>query len=331
MLQQKSWNQRKQPLQLNVDINSRVTRNQSKENDESQRELQTSGSQYPGKTIVRDINIITMLAKFATYANFGYCRKNNAIGKLVPGKNVVADAFVDSSNKEIVVYFKGAPFTSIDRDQKAIPLTVSFEDVDRILDYYVNGAVEKMWPKILEKVLRLLKSFKRSNIVLPIRFTGHGIGGSYAVLAAIKFEKELRKRDTSFPASNLFVEAITFGQPRMGNLIFAKFVNKILNVYRVTHANDPIPRVSSPIDWRHHQREYWLAKFDCNCPQYNDDETVPEILNGHILWECPELEAQGNFESEHPECNAGQVAGTEEKSLLEHRGTYFGVTMGDCL
>ncbi|KAG9295555.1 hypothetical protein G9A89_000084, partial [Geosiphon pyriformis] len=41
--------------------------------------------------------------------------------------------------------------------------------------------------------------------------------------------------------SLLHISAITFGTPRVGNRIFARMVNQLLNTARITYFNDHVP------------------------------------------------------------------------------------------
>jgi len=82
----------------------------------------------------------------------------------------------------------------------------------------------------------------------PIWITGHSLGGALSILAAAQL---------SF-AQKLPVQGIyTFGQPRVGDRTFAKFVRKALQdrVVRFVNDRDIVPQVPSPgmlIKYRHH-------------------------------------------------------------------------------
>lgn len=85
----------------------------------------------------------------------------------------------------------------------------------------------------------------------PIWITGHSLGGALSVLAAVQL---------SF-AQQLPVQGVyTFGQPRVGDRTFAKFLRKALQdrVVRFVNDRDIVPQVPSPgmlINYRHHVPE----------------------------------------------------------------------------
>uniref|UniRef100_A0A7E4VZZ2 Lipase_3 domain-containing protein n=1 Tax=Panagrellus redivivus TaxID=6233 RepID=A0A7E4VZZ2_PANRE len=79
--------------------------------------------------------------------------------------------------------------------------------------------------------------------------SGHSLGAGLASLAAghIAYKGYV-------PPSQITL--ITFGQPRTGNYVFAKTIDKVIpNTWRVTHRKDLVP-VIVPL-YAHHNREVW--------------------------------------------------------------------------
>ncbi|KAG9294401.1 hypothetical protein G9A89_001906 [Geosiphon pyriformis] len=151
--------------------------------------------------------------------------------------------------------------------------------------------VDKLWQEgflilkdqIFEKIEKLLISRSPQN-PKKIYFTGWGVGGAYAAIAALSWKLESYKRVPknavkSFKFTKFEVQTITFGAPRLGNIYFARFINKFLNVKRVTHSNDHVPhfpvRVTQNNALVHHELELWIeTKKTCDC------------TNDWKLWEC---------------------------------------------
>lgn len=81
------------------------------------------------------------------------------------------------------------------------------------------------------------------SAINEVMFTGHSLGGSLAVLAAIDF-----KLNASSSHSSVQLQVYTFGQPRLGNQLFASFLDTQFEgrLFRVTHDRDPIPHLPLP-------------------------------------------------------------------------------------
>jgi hypothetical protein len=80
--------------------------------------------------------------------------------------------------------------------------------------------------------------------------TGHSLGGALAALAA----GSLRSQGTT-------VDLYTYGQPKVGLEGLAEYLSKtdMGNTYRVTHKNDPVPKLPPPIlGYRHTSPEYYV-------------------------------------------------------------------------
>ncbi|KAG9288654.1 hypothetical protein G9A89_006755 [Geosiphon pyriformis] len=184
----------------------------------------------------------------------------------------------------------------------------------------VNGRLEATfsqqmylaWEKMDEKLKKSLKEMNPYNLIErnKINLIGHSLGGVYAVLAGVKWA--INMPDVKFTV-------YTFGQPRLGDLEFAKTINmltrKNLGIYRVTLNDDSIPRL--PLDnipqiFHHHQTEYWISR-ECNC---NGDPVVYRCI-GTVI------DPSTGYVRESRDCNNRYTTPT----TLSHNGPYFGHTM----
>lgn len=101
---------------------------------------------------------------------------------------------------------------------------------------------------VVDSVTRLVKENPGYKLVI----TGHSLGGAIATIAAT----ELRKH-------GLQVSLVTYGSPRVGNEALAKFISASGANFRVTHLNDPIPRLPPlTIGYRHSEPEYNIFRGD---------------------------------------------------------------------
>ncbi|KAG9286190.1 hypothetical protein G9A89_014176 [Geosiphon pyriformis] len=190
-----------------------------------------------------------------------------------------------------------------------------------------------------ESTLRKMESTEH----LKFYFTGWGVGGAYATIAALtwKIEAYLKDQKSSgnrFRFSDPVVKVVTFGAPRIGNVVFAQLVNKWLEVNRVTHSNDHVPHFPKRETGRyflgHHELEFWITSTRCECIEEariwecqgfhyeSRGWKVNKILDGTLF-------PHGGMSGENMECNAGQSIDDVPRDLI-HSGPYMGVVMNYC-
>ncbi|MBW4505618.1 MAG: lipase family protein [Scytonematopsis contorta HA4267-MV1] len=93
------------------------------------------------------------------------------------------------------------------------------------------GSLQSVWPDAMNRLEKL-----RTNNQ-PIWLTGHSLGGALAALACATFCKEL----PDYEIAGIY----TFGQPRIGDLIFCKAFDTEAKAryFRVVNNNDAVPRI----------------------------------------------------------------------------------------
>ena len=95
------------------------------------------------------------------------------------------------------------------------------------------------------RVTALLQKYKNASIIT----TGHSLGAAIAAIAAIEMK-------SLFP--NTKVNLHNFGQPRVGNIKMAEFMNsKLDGIYRVVHNRDLVPHLAPDIfPFNYHHSPY---------------------------------------------------------------------------
>lgn len=101
-------------------------------------------------------------------------------------------------------------------------------------------------------MLDAIKRLRQENPDYKLVITGHSLGGAVATLAAAVFRKQ-----------GLELTLYTFGSPRVGNEALAKYISASGTNFRVTHLNDPVPRLPPlTLGYRHIEPEYHIFSGD---------------------------------------------------------------------
>ncbi|KAG9253622.1 Alpha/Beta hydrolase protein [Emericellopsis atlantica] len=149
----------------------------------------------------------------------------------------------------------------------------------------VHSGFLQSWKTTREEVIPQLISLREQHADYPVHLVGHSLGGAVACLAALELKVSLGWDD---------VVVTTFGEPRVGNARFARFVDEVFalngkeeeeedlekrSYRRVTHVNDPVPLL--PLDewgYEQHAGEVFISKGSLapsetdvhSCVGYND-------------------------------------------------------------
>ncbi|KAG9286547.1 hypothetical protein G9A89_014713 [Geosiphon pyriformis] len=314
-----------------------------KENEKQLMWLRKDGKIYPKRTTnkpkpvklaeqkvqVSEATLMVFLKRMSIIANFGYCFSQNEIGKAVKGENIVADIWdMSVNNQRLVVYFAGPILSKSQWQSRKFHLTPPIQtDQQSLVDFHWLSHVEQMMPSLFEKLAKISQA-KFPQVLLSVYFVGHGVGGAYATLAAMCFNRALIAggllKDLGF--SPWHTRIVTFGAPRVGNLEFIKTLKRVIvfeKVYRVTHWNDWLSREMLPKDpFLHYEREFWLdyEKADCDCMSFKKKP---------ILFKC--IGRKSGVIDENQECNLGTVDSEDPDDIAKiNLGPYFGTIFTNC-
>lgn len=182
----------------------------------------------------------------------------------------------------IYVVFRGTEPTSISNwlnNLKFFKIKYSYcSDCEVHLGFYES------FLRVKDDVLKNLNELRKSYPTAKVRVTGHSLGGALALFAALEIEKNVCDVDVLY----------TFGQPRVGDEKFAKYVNEEFKGKfnaRVTNGRDPVPRVPlQTMGYIHQDSEvfYDNGKFR-ECSSGEDDKCskkffLPLNINAHFLY-----------------------------------------------
>ncbi|KIH60484.1 triacylglycerol lipase [Ancylostoma duodenale] len=134
-------------------------------------------------------------------------------------------------DKHLIIVFRGSMTWLQIAFQGAEYFTpVEFYGMGNVNHYFADG-VEVLWPSIQQ----VLRNPMYSNYT--VTFTGHSLGGALAAVATARTVAEGLR-----PGHQLTV--YTFGEPRVGNVDFAKTFDRLIpNSYRVVFGKDIVPHL----------------------------------------------------------------------------------------
>ncbi|KAF2654918.1 alpha/beta-hydrolase [Lophiostoma macrostomum CBS 122681] len=177
----------------------------------------------------------------------------------------------DSTNSLIVVSFRGS------RSVRNWLTDVEFPTVPTTICAGCDAS-DGFWSSWLEAQDQVVAAVSEAQKAFPsyrVVVTGHSLGGALASLGA----GALRN-------SGVAADLYTYGSPKVGNAALATYLSGTStgSNYRVTHKNDPVPRLPPlALGFRHVQPEYYVSSDDTTQPTTNDITVYTEAQ-----------EAQGN-------------------------------------
>ncbi|KAJ7892556.1 Alpha/Beta hydrolase protein [Mycena olivaceomarginata] len=184
----------------------------------------------------------------------------------------------DDKRREVVVAFRGS-ITPANFITDALGFLVDWDTtrtkVVAPAGTKVHFGFQNAWCTISEKTFKIVTTELAAHPGYSIVVTGHSLGGALASVAAITLQM-------LFPTTAL--RLYTYGQPRVGNPVFAAWVNTAIGPersFRVVHTFDGVPTMAPELlGYMHHSTEYWA--LSPHSPQQT------RICNGAGLAEDPQ-------------------------------------------
>lgn len=130
------------------------------------------------------------------------------------------------------------------------------------------------WTSWLEAQTNVLAAIKKAQAQYPdykVVSTGHSLGGALASVAA----GVLRAQGTT-------VDLYTYGSPKIGLQGLADYISGTSRGqnYRVTHKNDPVPKLAPALlGYRHTSPEYYITSGNDVQPGTGDFSVLTGTLN----------------------------------------------------
>lgn len=174
-------------------------------------------------------------------------------------KSKKTTGFVAFNNEinSIIVSFKGSNNQkNFLADFVALPVKSKFSTITGLR---VHFGFQSSYLSIRDGIMAQLRSLIAEHATATIRITGHSLGAAMASLCVLDMLKNL-------PDKLAVTSLYTYGQPRVGNEIFARAIESALagRIFRVTHLHDLVTNVPTfklfNGDWTHHTTEYHVSE-----------------------------------------------------------------------
>ncbi|KAF1945087.1 alpha/beta-hydrolase [Clathrospora elynae] len=187
---------------------------------------------------------------------------------------------VDHTNELIIVSFRGSQ--SIDAWRTNLDFDTTPTDI--CPGCTAHHGFWNSWTDARDRVLPAVKQTYAAFPTYKISVTGHSLGAAIATLAAAGL------RNVGYT-----VALYNFGSPRIGGSnINAYISNQPGGNYRVTHWNDPVPRLPLlTMGYVHISPEYYINKPNRQDVQTGDIRTYKGAMNlkGNMAWVVVDIEA----------------------------------------
>jgi hypothetical protein len=181
------------------------------------------------------------------------------------------------SDKSIFVVFRGSEsvrnwITNLSADKTNYTTFPACTGCQVHSGFY--SATKSVYPDVLKEVQRLRALYP----TYAVKTTGHSLGGALAQLTAMELLN-----------SGYSVSMINFGQPRVGEVNYAKFSQtKMPSQYRVVHNHDIVPHNPSstwPLNFHHTRYEEWQQSNGVvkQCDASGEDPTCSDSVNALLL------------------------------------------------
>lgn len=207
-------------------------------------------------------NNLVRFAHFSSAAYFGSNVCPNPQGSTViswfsdAGTDTQGYVAVDSTNEQIVVAFRGS--TSLeDFEEDADILQTGYSSPisgQHCLLCMVHSGFFGAWNAVKTTVLNTVQAQHTAHPTFSVVVTGHSLGGALTPLAALSI-KGL--------GLGVVIQVYSYGEPRVGDSLFANFVDNQLstsNVFRGTHTTDSVPQlIPKSVLYTHHSSEYFIT------------------------------------------------------------------------
>ncbi|KAI9293236.1 alpha/beta-hydrolase [Neoconidiobolus thromboides FSU 785] len=171
---------------------------------------------------------------------------------------------IDKNKKAIILGFRGtSTLRNFIQDAKFFKDPIVFNNKE----YKVHRGFKQCSDRLLPMYVNDLRSLLIKNKNYKLVVVGHSLGGAIGVLSSLMLRQRLGLNDNK-------LEVFTYGEPRVGDKEFARYLNQQrFTLTRAVNNNDIVPHLPPQIklisNYYHHHHEVWVnGNKDVYCGDY---------------------------------------------------------------
>ncbi|CAG8609990.1 2864_t:CDS:2, partial [Ambispora gerdemannii] len=160
---------------------------------------------------------------------------------------------VNDLQKQIIISFRGTLPTNVNNVWTDTQFL--FCDYPSVPDAKVHAGFLHAFQEIESDLFSKIQDLRTANPNYSIGVTGHSLGGALALLTGVSLKVRIPALVSN---DDLFV--VTFGQPRIGNDVLARYFDKTISIHRIVHTTDLLPHLPPrSLGYLHMDDEIWIS------------------------------------------------------------------------
>ena len=140
----------------------------------------------------------------------------------------------------------------------------------------VHNGFADSWDEIAQTVMAVVPGLRSAHPSYKVVTTGYSLGAALATLSAAYLRQSMETP----------VDTYLYGSPRVGNEAFVAAFNSLPGqTFRVTHWDDPVPRLPGHMmGYYHVDTEFWLSRGNAKEINYTPEDV--KVCQGKYNTSC---------------------------------------------
>jgi len=178
--------------------------------------------------------------------------------------------FVGRTNESILIAFRGSKTI----ENWILDAEFTQTNYTPVPNALVHEGFYSAYQQVSGTILPAVRKLQAAYPELPVISTGHSLGAALSLLNGAGLVQAGVKN----------VEIWNYGQPRVGNTVFAKYMNGLIStIYRVVNMADIVPHIPTiALDYHHEATEVWFPTNHTTyvvCNSSGEDPKCSDSIN----------------------------------------------------